>query len=289
MRRRTLLSTIALVGTGQIAGCLGENRPGTSDTPGTPANDEPPATDTPDQGPDRGPEATTAAFFDAFNSGDADRINGFRHPDASMEPITSEQARNLASNSVSVATTQLLDDDESAVVEALVHIGSTAGDDIAPRSYTIELRSEDGEWLVWSMRLTPPGESSIVPSAAFEFEHAEGTTTIEHAGGDRIPAERLHVRGDGLNATGSWAGLGGTTSGDLEGEPAVLSGDSLDIGVESSYSIRVIAENEDGMAAILTEMSAASESSSATASDSGGTASGATGTETTSDDGGDGS
>lgn len=281
-----LLSTAALVGTG-IAGCLGGDRPGRRPDPGTPEQGDNSNGDGSDAGPDRGPEATTEAFFEAFDSGDANRINGFRHPDASMEPITAEQAADLASDSVSVETTRLLDADESTIVEALVHVAPAADDDIAARSYTIELRSKDGEWLVWSMQLTPPGESSIVPSAAFEFEHAEGTATIEHAGGDRIPAERLHVRGDGLNATGSWADLGGTTSGAIEDAPAVISGDTLEIGVESSHSIRVVAENEDGMAAILTEMSVASKSSSATASDSGGTASGTTDTETASDDGSD--
>jgi hypothetical protein len=276
MRRRTLLSTAALVGTG-IAGCLGENRTGRRPDPGTPGGGDADGSNAEgsDDGPDRGPEATTEAFFEAFDSGDADLVNGFLHPDASKEPMTDEQAEDLASDSVSVETTRLFDGgDESAAVEALVHIAPAADDDLAPRSYTVELRSGDGEWLVYSMRLTPPGESSIVPSAAFEFDHAEGTETIEHAGGDSIPAGRLYVRGDGLEATGPWAALGGETSADVDGEPAATDGDSLTIGVESSYSIRIVSENEAGTAAILTEMAAASESSSATAGGSDSSAAG---------------
>jgi hypothetical protein len=202
--------------------------------------------------------------------------------------MTDEQAADLASDSVSVSMTRLLEDgDESSTVEALAHIAPAADSNIAPRSYTIELRAEDGAWLVYSMRLTPPGESSIVPSAAFEFEHSEGTVTIAHAGGDQIPAKQLHVRGDGLDATGSWADLDGETSADVDDEPAVTTGDSLTVSVESSHLIRLVSENEEGTAAILTEMAAASESSSAAAGGSGGTASGATDTAAASDDGSD--
>jgi hypothetical protein len=279
MRRRTLLSTVALAGAAPgIAGCLGENRTDRRPDPGTPGGGDGDGSNAneADDGPDRGPEATTEAFFEAFDSGDADLVNGFLHPDASKEPMTDEQAADLASDSVSASTTRLLDgsdESSSADVEALVRIAPAAEDDLAPRSYTVELRSEDGEWLVYSMRLTPPGESSIVPSAAFEFDHAEGTETIEHAGGDSIPAGRLYVRGDGLDATGSWAGLDGETSADVDGEPAVTTGDSLTVGVESSYSIRLVSANEEGTAAILSEMAGASESSSVTADDSGGSAS----------------
>lgn len=82
-------------------------------------------------------------------------------------------------------------------------------------------------------------------SADWAYDADAGTVTITHAAGDAVPAEKLYVRGEGfadadgadMAAPGRWAG---TASG---GE--VTAGDSVTVGVESDYALRLVWEGED--------------------------------------------
>lgn len=92
----------------------------------------------------------------------------------------------------------------------------------------------------------------VAPAATFEFEYdaTEGLLTVTHYGGDVIRADELYLRGEGfasasgadVDGPGAWAG---TTSATTGGNPAVAAGDSVAVGVESDYGIRVVWEPVD--------------------------------------------
>lgn len=93
----------------------------------------------------------------------------------------------------------------------------------------------------------------VAPTAAFDlaYEPDAGTVTVTHAGGDSIRAGELSIRGTGfaeapqadLTGPGRWVG---SASGSLEGQPAVVAGDSVAVGVEPDYVVRVVWEDADG-------------------------------------------
>lgn len=264
MERRTLLSALAAAGTATAAGCLGEQDPAEerneTTTDGTVTDDG--------DGPSRGPEATAEAFLEAFTGGDATRINELIHDEGPIEEIASSEAQELASRSITVERTETVEsDEEEATVEVLFRTGDMVEVGAAAVSQTLELRVQDGEWRVWSRSSTPRGESSIAPGAVFEVDHAGETATISHQGGDRVRADALFVRGDGLDATGSWAALGGEASGERDGTAAVVAGDSLTLGVDAEFAVRVVWEPDGGTAVTMTEVAAATSTQSVTAND----------------------
>ena len=80
------------------------------------------------------------------------------------------------------------------------------------------------------------------PEAAFEFDYnrAAEQLTVQHRAGDNIAADRLLVEGQGLDATGTWAVLGGEASGELGDQPAVQAGDTLTLGARPSYEVSLV-------------------------------------------------
>lgn len=100
------------------------------------------------------------------------------------------------------------------------------------------------------------GGTTRAPQAVFSFDYEEtkgdrGTLTITHEGGDNIKRSELYVRGEGFAAVptvdmtsgGQWAG---TTNGTDGGEPTVVAGDRVTLGVASDYDISVIWQSESG-------------------------------------------
>lgn len=93
----------------------------------------------------------------------------------------------------------------------------------------------------------------------FEYDDALGALTITHTGGDAVLRDELYVRGRGfanvsgadMNAPGRWAGA---ASARLQDEPAVVFQDSVTVGVESDYNIRVVWEDDDGIRTSLFEL-----------------------------------
>lgn len=88
----------------------------------------------------------------------------------------------------------------------------------------------------------------VAPQATFEFEYDTGASelTVTHYGGDSIAADRLTLRGSGLGTTGTWSALGGTTSGDRDGQPTVQAGDSVTVGAQPDYELDLVWTAEDG-------------------------------------------
>lgn len=86
-----------------------------------------------------------------------------------------------------------------------------------------------------------------VPQAAFRFRYEAdaGRLSIVHRGGDHVTASALRVRGSGL-ANGTWAELGGTTSGDVGGQPAITAGDTLTVDADADYEVQLVWADPDG-------------------------------------------
>lgn len=85
------------------------------------------------------------------------------------------------------------------------------------------------------------------PQAVFDFEYdSAGELTVTHQGGDNVGASQLVIQGQGLGTTGTWSDLGGSASGDLDAQPAVVAGDSVTVAAEPDYEVRVIWQRADG-------------------------------------------
>lgn len=86
------------------------------------------------------------------------------------------------------------------------------------------------------------------PEAAFEFDYdrAADDLAVQHRGGDHIAATQLSVEGQELDATGTWAALGGEASGDIGDQPAVQAGDTLTLSARPDYEARLVWTAADG-------------------------------------------
>jgi hypothetical protein len=98
--------------------------------------------------------------------------------------------------------------------------------------------------------------SATAPQVAFEFEYDEANRAlrITHTSGDHVAASQVYVRGSGA-PTGSWQALGGSASGEIDGGPAVVAGDSLTLSdVGPDHEVSVVWESADGgMSATLAQ------------------------------------
>lgn len=92
------------------------------------------------------------------------------------------------------------------------------------------------------------------PQVAFATDYTErddgrGVLTVTHDGGDAVRAGRLSVEGTGVAAVpgadqttaGPWAG---EVSGEWAGDPTVVPGDSVTVGVEGACVVRVVYRTE---------------------------------------------
>lgn len=88
--------------------------------------------------------------------------------------------------------------------------------------------------------------AEAAPTADFTIDYnaSSDTVTIRHNGGQGIIAEELYIHGNSIDAgdTGNWVDAsGGDATGDIDGKPAVVTGDSAVISVsDEEYTVRVI-------------------------------------------------
>ena len=275
--RRAVLTTTGVIGTFAVAGCVSEDTPdggedgdsGGDDGPEPEPSDEntgPAATDEDGSDP---PTAVVESFFGAYERGDVDEMNALIHSDSEMEPIEKSAVEDGTEFAELDAET-VENEDGEAVVELLVTVESSGGS-TTTQPMLIDVRRVDGEWHIWSLEADYEGDNTRVPNAEFSFEGTEDGTEIVHVAGDTIRADRLYVRGDGIESTGSWTSLGGQASGAADGNPLVQAGDSLALETDQSYSIRLVWENDEGQSVLITSVAAAtnSETSEAPPTDEG--------------------
>jgi flagellin-like protein len=109
------------------------------------------------------------------------------------------------------------------------------------------------------------GTTSPQASLSVDYESASssvwGTTswngniTVSHDSGDSIVAENLYLRGENFVTPGEdWGdydtstteNISKSTSGSVEGQDAVVAGDRLRIGANSTYELSVVWESAEG-------------------------------------------
>jgi len=90
------------------------------------------------------------------------------------------------------------------------------------------------------------------PRAAFSFDYDDsaGRLSITHTGGDHLGAAALAVRGTGL-PNGSWLELGGSTSAEVGGRPAIAAGDALTVDADADYDTQLVWTDPDGGASAV--------------------------------------
>ncbi|WP_135302534.1 type IV pilin [Haloarcula amylovorans] len=84
------------------------------------------------------------------------------------------------------------------------------------------------------------------PQASFswDYDSSSSDVTITHDGGDSIEVQEIYIRGefgstgDSAATWGNWSTLGATDD--------VSAGNSIDVGAESSYDLRVVYETTEG-------------------------------------------
>lgn len=125
MRRRQLLTTVAIAATALVAGCLGDDD---SD----------------------GPTSAAVAFYEAFDAGDVDTLNALFHPDADEEPLTEADGDDLEENvHIDIESAELLEEDgEAASVEITYTLDADDVEGPIEVTETVQLRASDGNWLI---------------------------------------------------------------------------------------------------------------------------------------------
>jgi len=260
MNRRRFTALLGVAGFGTLAGCVGD---GGSDENGSagPSGDGANATETPtrtetatetptetdsneagrddetvEATPDD-PVAAAEAFLDALDSKQRDRINTLIAPDGPFRELDPDDVDAFTDKSIETESVDIIEEtDEEVVLEITVRIG---GERAPPTR--LALRRNNG-WKVWRFDVAP-GEP--VPTVDFDVDHTGEAITITHESGDRVAAGELHVRGEGLSETGSWAALGGATTED-DGRAVVRAGHDVTVPAEESAAVRIVWESSDG-------------------------------------------
>jgi hypothetical protein len=100
------------------------------------------------------------------------------------------------------------------------------------------------------------GQPDPTPAVAFDFQYDSTAQELRvtHTGGDTVQAAALSIRGPGIGEA-SWLDAGGSTSSDMDGEPAVSAGDAVTLEeVPAGYEAHVIWEPPAGdTSAVLAE------------------------------------
>lgn len=256
MRRRTYL-TASLAAAVGLAGCedaLDETNQANQTDQQT----------TDDSGGDSRLELAEEFVF-AVLTGDGDAATELLHPDAPLRDLNFENQEPDGLEDVTIEESELIEEDGDS---ATVRLAFRAVVDGTERSEEVglELRRSAGAWTVWDTVQLPDdspdgGPDEVVPQVSFaiEYDSDERALTITHQGGDTVVASNLSVYGDGIERTGTWEELGGTTSGTSDGEPSVTAGDRVTVGVTSEYSVRVVWESGQDSATLATKTGSAAE------------------------------
>ncbi|WP_424019022.1 hypothetical protein ACOZ4N_06000 [Halorientalis pallida] len=140
-----------LVGIAALSGCQdvldGSGGSGSSDPEADDDDDE-------DDGGDRGdgPAAAVETFYAALDAGRFDVANGLLHNETSQPPVTEEQYGSLDEGSVTASSTEVVERSEGrAVVRTTLDAAFADTDRQVTRELEIELRTEAGEWRLYSV------------------------------------------------------------------------------------------------------------------------------------------
>ena len=178
------------------------------------------------------PAMTVEEWIDSFDAG-ATQANAFLHEHAVLPRLDDDEINpdlELEERSVSSQT------DETAVVS--VTLVESRSDGTRERyEDDVGLRKSNGEWKVVEI---DDSIEEVVPASSFTFEYSD-ELRIVHAGGDAIPATQLRAYPFGRDVDDrGWLDNDGEATGAVDGEDAVVSGDSVTFAVDPDYEARVV-------------------------------------------------
>jgi len=126
MRRRQYLKATAVASTAGLAGCSGVLGGGGG-----------------------GPSGAAKSWLQAANDGDEDQVEDLTHSESPLNMVLSQLVTSFESQDFSVDSTETLEEgDEEATVEA--EITASAGGESSTSTSEMEMRTEDGDWKVFS-------------------------------------------------------------------------------------------------------------------------------------------
>jgi len=236
MDRRDFVRWTVTAGALGVAGCVadGDGSGPSGDSDDTPTTETTPEADSSGEtgessGSAGSPSETVETFFQALDNGEDDAADALIHDDGEIGSLSAANIQSDEESDLSVERTLTVEEGpEEAIVEALVGVEESRIEG-GVSAIRIELRTNDGEWKLWSWS---GAIEEIAPRARFDTATRDGTLEITHVEGDHIPADELYVRGEGLEATGSWQELGGTTD-----DGTVTAGDTLTVELADEYSV----------------------------------------------------
>lgn len=255
MRRRTFMTIVTTSTLPAIAGCLG------GDDDDTETDDETDETtdDTDDDAEQEASEDTSNGEEDDEDRNETAPAVAFAyHFDVGNETleITHAGGPNVSANRLSVSGVRIdAQGDWYELGEADPDDQVSAGDTIeigANVDYNIELvwQDEDGDEVTIDQASgnETDGTASLPPnpSFAYTYDAAEETLIMDVTGGDSFSANRVSVTGEGLTSEGYWYEFG-----EAAPEETMSAGDTIEIDVESDFSLELIWESEDGAESIL--------------------------------------
>ncbi len=253
MRRRTYLTTSLAAAIG-LAGCEDALN-------GSNKTDQPDQQTTEDES-DGDPRLGLAEeFVFAAVTGDGDTATELLHPDSPLRDLDFESQESEELEDVAIEESELAEEiGDSATVRLVFRVvvdGNERSEEVG-----LELRRSAGAWTVWdTVQLPDTSPDGVVPQVSFEtaYDSDERALTITHQAGDAVVASNLTVSGDGIEQTGMWAELGGTTSATSDGEPSVTTGDRVTVGTRSEYSVQLVWDSGQDSATLVSETGSVDE------------------------------
>lgn len=283
MRRRDVIRLTGAAGALAVAGCVGDSD-GDDETDGEGDQSTPTPTPTPtpeptdeaegadsedgdgsndDTGSDatgeyryEDPTAAVEAFFQAFHDGDVEALRALVLDDGDFSSETADATpEELEAQAPEVKDITLVEENGDAATVEAQFVPPGADSEILT---AVKLRQVEGAWRIEA--LEGASELPRVPRATFDYEVEGDTMTITLEAGDSISADKLYVRGDGIESTGVWHELDDDSG--VGPDDDVTAGDAVTVGAEGEYSVQVVWEGDDA-SATLSSISGASESVSA--------------------------
>ena len=99
-----------------------------------------------------GPKATVRNYVKAANNANAEKANGFLHPEGQASELTQQQLSMFEEATVSVKSMEVLEEsDQRADVEVTVKISLGGMEETTTGQW--ELRKYEGEWRIYSQSM----------------------------------------------------------------------------------------------------------------------------------------
>jgi len=200
-------------------------------------------------------------YVNAFNTEDTQAVIDAYHPNA---PSVPNRDNIYFRSQVTVDDFTVVErSSDSAIVRTDVTLTDDNGDTESV-VHTYELRPNDGEWDIYyfvvgteipSTTTETSSETERLPRVTFAAEYEEsqteetatGVLTITHTSGDTLSGSNIRIQGEGITANGATTDVtsAGTEWAIATGDQEISAGDSITIGVQNDFDVRIVWKSGD--------------------------------------------